>query len=197
MNNKSCIIFDAFWTLIETTWAEKYYKKSLEILKKHWDIKKLNLLTSKYPNFSKHYYENILKQLWKDKNSKVIDELVFLFNYEKEFYKLKPYTKELLDLLKDEWKHISVVSNLSSLYVPILEDLLFHLPINKFYYSCELWIKKNKDDLFIYKYVLKDLWINSKQAIFTWDSLVNDVLWPSKLGIKSFLIDEFVKERLN
>ena len=190
---KNYIIFDAFWTLIETAWAETYYRKSLSMLKKYWWIKKLNLLTSKYPYFPKAYFQAILKELGV-KDSNIVDELVKLFEKEKNFYKLKPYAKELLKLLSNEWKNIYVASNLSSLYVSIADDLLSSLPINKIYYSCEIWLKKNINDLSFYSYILKDLWIKPEQAIFTGDSLENDVLGPSKLCIKSFLIEDFLKQ---
>ena len=192
-SDKTHIIFDAFWTLIETSWAEKYYRKSLAILNKYWWIKKLKLLTNKYPSFPNAYFQAILKQL-NVNNFDVIDELILLFEQEKKFYRLKPYAKELLELLSWKWKKLYVASNLSSLYVPVADKLFDWLPIDKIYYSCEIWLKKNVNDLSFYNYILKDLQIKPEQVIFTGDSLENDVIGPSKLGIKSFLIEEFLKQ---
>jgi uncharacterized protein YeeX (DUF496 family) len=51
-------------------------------------------------------------------------ELIDIFKAKKQVYKLKPYTEEVLTKLKENKKTIFLISNLASLYVPVVRKLL-------------------------------------------------------------------------
>jgi FMN phosphatase YigB (HAD superfamily) len=185
MVEENVIWFDVFGTLIENKCAKQYGKKILSVLQREIDFKSKDLLVNDYWNEPYEYFKN----LWVNKNT--IDDLVKLFELEKEKYFLKPYTTELIWKLRKYKKTIFLLSNLSSLYVPVVEKMLAPM-IKKRYYSCYLWMKKNLQNPKIFEYVANDLWVPTSSILFVWDSYKNDILASQKVWYNSMLIQDFL-----
>jgi len=123
--------------------------------------------------------------------------LIDIFETKKQIYELKLYTEEVLTKLKENKKTIFLVSNLASLYVSVVRKLLSWKWIDKFYYSCDIEIKKTMENSDIFNFVLEDLKIQAQDTFFTWDKLERDVIPASKVGIESCSIWDFVESFIN
>ena len=197
MLDKQNYWFDAFGTLIDDKGTKTYSKKILEIFERYEiDLKQIPLTTTKFSENPKDFFDAILRFQWKNVNfmsESHKKELIDIFKAKKQVYKLKPYTEEVLAKLKENKKTIFLISNLASLYVPIVRKLLGWKWIDKFYYSCDIGMKKTMENSDIFNFVLQDLKIQAQDTFFTGDKLERDVIPPSKVGIESCLIDKFFK----
>jgi len=149
-------------------------------------------------------YKNIF-YLWKTENKKLselISDLVELNNNEKTILKnieeslleeiseinLKPYTKELLDLLQENWKKLFLISNLGRPYEKVLEKYNLGDYFDLVIFSYEVWfIKPQKEiyELAINKY-------KNKKVIFSGDTYKADILWPKLVWIEGIDIKDLV-----
>jgi len=192
ISSYDAIWFDVFGTLIENNEAKKYGREIISILKKQvWDLSSYQLMERDYWKNPDKYFSIFNLQ------DSVKNELISLFYKEKKSYKLKPYTKELIGFLKGQNKKVFLISNLSSLYVSIVEELLWNFDFDLKVYSCYVWMKKNIQNPEIFKQTLEFLRIKPDKVIFTWDNIKNDVQAPSKIWINSILIGDFVNNILN
>jgi len=184
------IWFDVFWTLIENKEAKKYWKQIMQLLKSNIDISSYKLMEKDYGTNPKKYFSIF------DLNEKINLELLDLFEKERQAYYLKPYTKALLRFLQNKWKKLFFISNLSSLYVPIVEQLLKDFDFDKKYYSCYLGLKKNVKNPEIFHKVVDDLQIPANKILFTGDNPINDLEAPKGIWIDTVHINGLVNNIL-
>jgi len=158
--------------------------------KQVWDLSNYQLMEKDYWKNPDKYFSIFNLQ------DNIKNELISLFHKEKKVYKLKPYTKELISYLKEQNKKIFLISNLSSLYISVVDELLWNFDFDLKVYSCYVWMKKSIQNPRIFNYTLESLKTKPDKVIFTWDNIKNDVQAPRKIWINSILIDEFVKNIL-
>ena len=143
--------FDLFWTLIDDSKKPKFNLS--RIFKKYWlKLKDTDLIKQVYTENPYDYYEELFDFLFEKEWSKRTykndvleeDKDIILENYKKEInsYTLKPKTKKFLAKIKSEVDYIFIISNLSSVYINKVEELLKWEGFLFKIYSCEAWMQK-------------------------------------------------------
>lgn len=192
--------FDAFWTLV--TQSNKFDRYLLKIVLKYWwDIKKAKLLTTKNPENIEWYMVSVLTLCWLDiskiKGSE-LKTLIELYNSDLKNFKLRDNTIETLELTREKVDKVFLISNLSSLYIPVIKKLWLEQYFNFILYSCQEWVKKNIHSDEIFKKAHSKLeWINKSEVIYTWDRKSNDEIAPQNAWFDSINIEKFKKIILN
>ncbi len=200
--------FDAFWTLIDD--SKKPNFNLSKIFKKYWlNIKDTDLIKQVYPENPYDYYEELFDFLFEKEWSKRTyknsisqeDKDIILENYKKEInsYILKPDTERLLKKIKSEINYIFLISNLSSLYINKVEQLLKWQEFLFKIYSCEVWMQKTikNTDIFdlTHEILNRKSWkiFRKNKILFTWDKEANDEIAPRKAWFQTINIDKFKK----
>lgn len=145
--------------------------------------------------------EILLKDIYEVMNKKLgyknIDKLMQL---EKEIEKgLCTKRNDIFNIYKyciEKNKKIIIISNmyLSSEYIADILDSNGYKKYEKLYVSSTIGRKKDKT---LFKYVLEDLNISSKQLLHIGDSYKNDYRGANKYHIKSYLIPRKIKKLLH
>jgi FMN phosphatase YigB (HAD superfamily) len=206
-NSIKAVWFDAFWTLIEgkNNSSKVFYK----IIKKYWwDVSKINLLTTNYSSNPETFFKETIIKSWINYNKIPQVEILNLlktFNNDFENYKLIENTEKLIRKVKENVDYIFLISNLSSLYIPVIRKLGLENYFNFVFYSCEMWEKKttNNPKIFntanIYLNTLPDtkIIIPKKETLFVWDNYQADIIAPKNAWFETMDINKFRKKILN
>ena len=196
---KKLLIFDAYGTLISTgtgsldstkwilslqdkdidpvlfykKWKEihrsNFYKANNTTFKNEWqifedDLKELYTIYG----IDRPYNEDVKLMLKTQFNRKVFDDTINAINTLKEKYRV-------------------VIGSTADTY-PLLKNMEDNnLKVHEVYTS-EI-IRKYKPDKEFYKYILEKEKVSANEAVFIGDTLLDDVLGPSKLGITTILLD--------
>ena len=204
--------FDAFWTLIDD--SKRPHFNLAKIFKKYnLALKNTHLIKEVFPKNPHEYYEELFdflfekEWLWRTYINDVSDEdkKIIIKNYEKEInsYILRPQTDELLKKIKSKTDHIFLISNLSSLYINKVDELLNWYNFLFKLYSCEAWYQKtikNTDIFDLSSEILnRKSWIviPKNKILFTWDSNSNDIIAPKNAWFNSINIDTLIDKILN
>ncbi len=205
------IWFDAFWTLIDDGKRPKF--NLARIFRKYWlNLRETDLIVKKYSEDPKKYYQELFDYLfqkeWKGrtykKNVSEEDKKIILENYyqEIESYSLRPKTNELLEIIKSELQNLFLISNLSSIYICKVEELLTEHKFLFKIYSCNVWMQKTikNTEIFDLSYKkLEESWITVKRnkVLFSWDKEANDEIAPRNAWFQAINIDELRRILLN
>jgi len=93
---------------------------------------------------------------------------------------------DLVDALRQRGTRVALVSNLSTLYVPLIKRLGLHERVDHALYSCEVGLQK--PDPAIFQLALEALGSEPGQAIMVGDSLPSDVRGAAAAGIHAIWI---------
>lgn len=93
---------------------------------------------------------------------------------------------ELLDALRARGTRTALVSNLSSLYVPLVKRLGLHERVDHALYSCEVGLQK--PDPAIFEAALAALDASPEESVMVGDSLPSDVRGAAALGLPAIWI---------
>jgi FMN phosphatase YigB (HAD superfamily) len=197
LKNYDTVWFDAFWTLVEGSNSTDRYQHTL-IKKYGWDMRKAQLLISPYPQTPEEYFKEVFPASWVSYGQISDEEKKQLLKYYEEDYnnyKLFERTEELLETVKSQVDHIFLISNLSSLYIPVIEKLWLTNYFNFIIYSCDFWAKKsvNSTDIFDWAYERINSNIPRNKILYTGDKEGNDQVAPKKAWFDAVGIEEFRK----
>ena len=212
LKNIQAVWFDAFWTLIDD--SKKPNFNLAKIFKKYnLTLKDTHLMKEVYPQNIYEYYEELFdflfekEWLWRTYINHVSDEdkKTIIENYKKEIdsYTLIPQTKELLEKVKSKTDYIFLISNLSSLYVNKVEELLKWYDFLFKLYSCDTWYQKTIKNTNIFdlssEILNRKSWIiiPKNKILFTWDSKANDIIAAKNAWFNSINIDRLRNKILN
>ena len=210
-NQIQAVWFDAFWTLIDDSKRPKF--NLARIFKKYWlNLKETNLIVKQYSQNPEKYYQELFDYLfqkeWKWRSYKKDvsdkDKKIILENYyqEIESYSLRPQTDEFLEKIKSQVDSIFLISNLSSIYVNKVEELLKNHNFLFKIYSCDVWLQKTikNTEIFDLSYEkLKENWtiVKRNKILFSWDKKSNDEIAPKNAWFQAINIDKFRNIILN
>jgi putative hydrolase of the HAD superfamily len=93
---------------------------------------------------------------------------------------------ELLEALAERGTRTALVSNLSSLYVPLVKRLGLHERVDHALYSCEVGLQK--PDPAIFKLALEALGASSSASVMVGDSLPSDIRGAAAAGLSAIWI---------
>ncbi len=146
-------------------------------------------------DFYKKYNDLILKNLALFDivdNSK--NQLFEYFTSIKRHWTLKYDVKDTFEILKEEGKTISIISNFDSKLKDIIENLGIYDLIDNIHISQDIGYEK--PDVEFYKLFFEKYPISIKESVYVGDSYELDFTPATSIGLETFLIDErerFVK----
>ena len=198
INNCKAVGFDLFWTLVEP--KKKLVKQKLkEFCEKKWvSFKEIADIWKVLDNS----LIEVFKILWIRLTKQDINELKKiekLIEEEVNSVELKPYSIEILEVLREEEKKLFLISNLAKPYAEVIK----RHRLEKYFDFMILSFKEGiaKPDPNIYKKALgklRELGVsNPSQILFTGDRQEPDVDWPKQVGINWMLIQDLVVLLLN
>ena len=200
LQDYKAVWFDAFWTLI--TEANKLDRLQFVLTKKYWwDMKKSNLLTTIYSQNIEDYLKETFKSSWvdfSDLSEEEKEKLMAAYQKDLDSYQLRESSEQLLEKVKHSVDQIFLLSNLSSLYIPVVEKLWLWNYFNFILFSCNEWLKKDINNPEICELACKKLvWIDKKKVIYTWDKEWNDEIAPKNAWFDAINIEKFREIILN
>lgn len=194
------ILFDVYGTLISTgtgsvdaaekilsdktvnITAKEFYSKWKIIHRKNID----NAINQQSFITERELFENDLKELYEIYNidsdySKDVNHMIASLYGRTAF----PETKSVLDRLKEKFK-IVIASTTDT--EPLIENMKINdISIDYIYTSESLMLYK--PDVRFYKAILNDLRITAEDALFVGDSIIDDIIVPKQLGMKTCWIN--------
>ena len=199
--------FDAFWTLIESRSTSVKYFYSL-IKKYWWDASKIKFMTTNYSTNPELFYKETIDKSWIDFeqiSNEEKDKLLLAFNEDFENYKLIDWTEKLIEQVKSQVDYTFLISNLSSLYIPVIQKLWLENYFTFVLYSCELWIKKTPHNTKIFDFAWvylnthpdTKIIIQRDKTIFTWDNPRDDIKSAKNAWFQAIEINNFKDIILN
>lgn len=200
LQDYKAVWFDAFWTLI--TESNKLDRLQFVLTKKYWwDMKKSNLLTTIYSQNIEDYLKETFKSSWvdfSDLSEEEKEKLMAAYQKDLDSYQLRESSEQLLEKVKNSVDQIFLVSNLSSLYIPVVEKLWLWNYFNFILFSCNEWLEKDINNPEIFELACKKLvWIDKKKVIYTWDKEWNDEIAPKNAWFDAINIEKFREIILN
>lgn len=140
-------------------------------------------MRTKYSHIPEGYFKQTFEASWVDYASISEQEKSQLLTYYKNAcnnYTLFDDTKELLEKVKSQVDTVFLISNISNLYIPVVEKLWLPNYFQFILYSCNFWAKKNPQCTKIFDWAYEKL--NNNYEIF---EITRDNIYKNKKQISN------------
>ncbi len=181
------IIFDLFGTLVASGDPELAIIKAFKLKQDYKAVQKAAMGKTP-PTINKAYLELIAKRLGIPSKKENFERLQKILEKELKIVKPFPDATKALRALKAKGLKLGIVSNS---WNPAVSKIKKESKILEFF-DCMVFSHKTglfKPDKKIYSKCLDCLGVKPENALMVGDSLKNDIIAPSKIGLKGILLD--------
>lgn len=191
MNQEQSVLFDVFGTLVRFSEARRPFTSAMRELcfdrQQKLAAREL-LMTTNLPTFS----ETVLALEALSPGRPLPERSRELAEQELAAHQagcvLVEGALELIDSLRQRGTRVALVSNLSTLYVPVVKRLGLHERVDHAVYSCEVGLQKPAPAIF--ELALTALGAAPEQAVMVGDSLASDVRGAVAAGVEAIWISQ-------
>ena len=186
-SNTKAIIFDLFATLtIGKANPEAKIISEFNLKQEYYSVEAAITYSKKFKDMNS-YIRNIIKNLNLEDTTLTREKILKIFKEDVAGESLRKEAPEILMYLKSKGYKLGLISNIPNPWYKILEKSKINQYFDVISYSYELDLLKPNPEIF--RHTLKKLNVSAKEAVMIGDSMRNDLMPASSLGMHTYLLD--------